>query len=87
MVAVVATQTNGEYFNVFLTDTNGCTKDKLTVADNSATGSTCGQSFVSGPAKSLKDGDVSFHFTTDGSGSGSGFMLTYKLIDKPVQSK
>jgi hypothetical protein len=32
-------------------------------------------------------GDVSFHFTSDASGSGYGFLATYKLIEKPGTGK
>ena len=67
-------------------DVAGCTKDKLSIADTVQSANTCGTSSASSTRK-YPNGDVSFHFTTDGSGSGRGFMLTYKLIDKPVQSK
>ncbi|CAB4029237.1 Fibroblast growth factor receptor 1, partial [Paramuricea clavata] len=62
--------------------TNQCTKDKLEVADNSGFDFKCGAS--PGSPDTYNDGDVSFNFTTDGSGSGSGFILTYKLVDKPA---
>ncbi|CAB4018747.1 Hypothetical predicted protein, partial [Paramuricea clavata] len=55
-----------------------CSKDKLTVADNSASNQTCGASPAGSPT-TYRDGNVSFHFSTDGSGSGSGFILSYKL--------
>lgn len=63
-----------------------CAKDKLTIADNTASRYTCGSSSLASTA-TYRDGDVSFHFTTDGSGTGSGFIATYKLIDKAVASK
>ena len=87
LVAVVVTQTNDNFLNILFTDgTNQCLKDKLEVADNSVFGSVCGALSSSSP-DTYNDGDVSFHFTTDGSGSGSGFIMTYKLVDKPVSSK
>ncbi|CAB4026347.1 Hypothetical predicted protein, partial [Paramuricea clavata] len=59
-----------------------CQKDKLEVEDNSFYTSVCGESSA-GRLATYNDGNVSFHFITDRSGSGSGFTLTYKLIDKP----
>jgi hypothetical protein len=87
LVAVYITQTNCNFLNILFTDgANQCSKDKLEVADNSVIDFLCGES-SSGSPDTYNDGDVSFHFTTDGSGSGSGFILTYKLVDKPVSSK
>ncbi|CAB3987648.1 tolloid 2 [Paramuricea clavata] len=64
-----------------------CSKDKLTVADNSASNYTCGVSSA-GNTTTYRDGNVSFLFSTDGSGSGSGFILTYKLLNKsPVSNQ
>ena len=40
-----------------------------------------------GNPKTYSSGDVSFHLTSDASGSGSGFILNYRLVDKPVASK
>lgn len=70
----------------FLAVSAQCVQDKLAVADSSASRYTCGSSKDKASAN-YSNGDVSVHFTTDGSGSGSGFILTYKLIDKPVSSK
>lgn len=70
----------------FLTDSSQCAKDKLVVGDSSKSKYTCGTSSAASPS-TYDDGDVWFQFTTDTSGSGSGFILTYKLVDKPVQSK
>ncbi|CAB4034775.1 Hypothetical predicted protein, partial [Paramuricea clavata] len=72
--------------NIWFTDEAiQCSKDKLTVADNSGHGYTiCGHAPSAGSPDTYNDSDVSFHFTTDGSGSGNGFILTYKLIDKPI---
>jgi hypothetical protein len=75
---------------MFIDEATQCSKDNLTVADNSGHGYTiCGHesSGSAGSPDTYNDSDVSFHFTTDGSGSGNGFMLTYKLIDKPTSSK
>jgi hypothetical protein len=81
LVAVVVTQTNGNLFNILLTDASQCSKDKLTVADNSASNHTCGASSAGSPT-TYRDGNVSFLFSTDGSGSGSGFILCYKLSSR-----
>ncbi|CAB4033372.1 Hypothetical predicted protein [Paramuricea clavata] len=88
LVAVVVTQTNGKLFNILLSGTSQCWKDKLTVADNSATNYTCGASSAGNTTTYRRDGNVSFLFSTDGSGSGRGFILTYKLLtESPVSSK
>ena len=76
-----------KFFDILLPDAVQCANDKLSVGDNTASSNTCGTSRDPGPTKEYSDGDVSVHFTTDGSGSGRGFMLTYKLVDKPVASK
>ena len=66
-----------------LTDSPQCWKDKLLVADQNTSHYTCGTSSDANPA--MYNGDVSFNFTTDSSGSGRGFILTYKLVNESVK--
>ena len=66
-----------------LTDSSQCWKDKLLVADKTASRYTCGTSSDASPA--TYNGDVSFDFTTDSTGSGRGFILTYKLVNESVK--
>ena len=66
-----------------LTDSPQCWKDKLLVADKTTSFYTCGTSSDANPQ--TYNGDVSFNFTTDSSGSGRGFILTYKLVNESVK--
>jgi hypothetical protein len=71
-------------------DTIKCAKDKLLLTDSTGDPGIpiCGIS--NNPKResfTLMGGDVSFHFTSDASGSGYGFLATYKLIEKPGTSK
>ena len=68
-----------------LTDSPRCRKDELVVADktNSRSFFTCGTSSDASPR--TYNGDVSFIFSTDSSGSGRGFILTYKLVNESVK--
>ncbi|CAB4029158.1 Hypothetical predicted protein, partial [Paramuricea clavata] len=60
-----------------------CGKDRLAIEGKSFNDFVCGVRSA-GRVATYNGGNVSFHFTTDGSRSGRGFMLTYKFIDKPV---
>jgi hypothetical protein len=84
LVAVVVTEANAKLFNILLTDVNGCKKDKLTFSDNSGFGNTNCGAFSYRCPEIYSDGNFSFHFTTDGNGSGTGFILTYKLSKSQV---
>ena len=61
-----------------------CANDKLLVTDGNFNAPICGtRSQYNLPLApyTFKNGDVSFHFTSDADGSGRGFLATYKLID------
>ncbi|XP_046844967.1 mannan-binding lectin serine protease 1-like [Xenia sp. Carnegie-2017] len=62
---------------------SGCSKDKLAYSDTRSTFSVCGTS-SDADQRNFTDGDVSFHLTTDASTTAAGFLISYKLIDKPV---
>ena len=73
-----------KYFYVLFLDASQCTKDKLLVSDGNFTSPICGSRSQYNHTSKLytfKNGDVSFHFTNDATGSGRGFLTTYKLID------
>ena len=67
-------------------DSSGCSKDKLAYSDTRSTFSVCGIS-SDADQRNFTDDDVSFHLTTDASTTAAGFLISYKLIDKPVSSK
>ena len=77
IIAVLATLT------FCLTDSPQCRKDKFVVAYKAKFRNWCGKSSNASPA--TYDGDISFIFKTDSSGSGRGFMLIYKLVDESDQ--
>jgi uncharacterized membrane protein YhdT len=81
LVVVVFTQINSNFINILFIDSSKCSKDKLTEANNGKFRFICFPLLTGNPT-TYKDGDVSFYFTTDNSGSGIGFLFTYKLIDK-----
>ena len=72
------------YSYVDIEDASQCTKDKLLVTDGNFNSPVCGtRSQYNLPLRpyTFKNGDVSFHFTSDADGSGRGFLVTYKLTD------